>query len=173
MRDLHAEHHARPPSRSPAAEQRGQHESEDAKQNRQLIELLNELRIALPGVQMLFGFMLAVPFSQRFSTISDRQQALYYTAFLTTAAATVCFITPASFHRIIWERGMKGRMLHIASALAIAGTVFLGLSMACVVAFLTSVLYDSPAAAVAGGAVAGAITILWFAVPLVLRIRGS
>jgi Family of unknown function (DUF6328) len=148
-------------------------ESEQERQDRQLIELLNELRVALPGVQMLLGFMLAVPFSQRFSAVTDRQRALFYIAFLTTAAATICFITPASFHRIIWQRGMKRQLLHMASALAIVGTVFLGLSIACVVALLTSVLYTSPAAAAACGVVAAAIVVLWYAVPLVLRIRGG
>jgi hypothetical protein len=98
-------------------------ESPDAKEDRQLIELLNELRVALPGVQMLFGFMLAVPFTQPFGSLTDRQRFLFYVAFLATAAASICFITPASFHRITWQHGVKGLMLRISSGLTIADRV--------------------------------------------------
>jgi hypothetical protein len=148
-------------------------ETTDAKEDRQLIELLNELRVALPGVQMLFGFMLAVPFTQPFASLTDRQQLLFYVAFLATAAASICFITPASFHRITWQRGVKGRMLRIASGLTIAGTVFLGAAIGCVVGFLTSYLYDSLVASILTAVVLGAISVLWYSIPLALRQRGG
>jgi hypothetical protein len=144
-------------------------ETADAKEDRQLIELLNELRVALPGVQMLFGFMLAVPFTQPFGSLTDRQQLLFYVAFLSTAAASICFITPASFHRITWQRGVKGRMLRISSGLTIAGTVFLGVAIGSVVGFLTSYLYNSLVASILSAVALGAISILWYSIPLVLR----
>jgi len=144
-------------------------ETDDAKEDRQLIELLNELRVALPGVQMLFGFMLAVPFTQPFGSLTDRQRLLFYVAFLSTAGASICFITPASFHRITWHRGVKGRMLRISSALAIAGTVFLGVAIGCVVGFLSSYLYDSVVAAVMAAVALGLIAVLWYSIPLWLR----
>ena len=144
-------------------------ETDDAKEDRQLIELLNELRVALPGVQMLFGFMLAVPFTQSFGSLTDRQRLLFYVAFLSTAGASICFITPASFHRITWHRGVKGRMLRISSALAIAGTVFLGVAIGCVVGFLSSYLYDSVVASVMAAVSLGLIAILWYSIPLWLR----
>jgi uncharacterized protein DUF6328 len=146
-------------------------ETDDAKEDRQLIELLNELRVALPGVQMLFGFMLAVPFTQPFGSLTDRQRLLFYVAFLSTAAASICFITPASFHRITWHRGVKGRMLRISSALTIAGTVFLGVAIGCVVGFLSSYLYDSVVAAVMAAVALGLIAVLWYSIPLWLRER--
>jgi hypothetical protein len=146
-------------------------ESVDEKQDRQLIELLNELRVALPGVQMLLAFMLIVPFSQRFVELSGRQRDLFYVSFVSTALATICFITPASFHRIIWERGMKGRLLHVSSNLVIAGTVFLGVAITCVAALLTSFLYSSGAAIAVSAGIAGAIVVLWYAAPLWLRMR--
>ena len=90
-------------------------ESDDERRNRQLTELLNELRVALPGVQMLFGFLLAVPFSARFTSISENQRHLYYVTFLAAALASVCFIAPTSFHRIVWERHLKRRLIHISS----------------------------------------------------------
>ncbi len=146
-------------------------ESVDEKQDRQLIELLNELRVALPGVQMLLAFMLVVPFSQRFALLGGRQRDLFYVSFVSTALASVCFITPASFHRIIWERGMKGRLLHVSSGLVIAGTVFLGVAITCVAALLTSFLYSSAAAVAAAAGIAAAIVVLWYALPLWLRMR--
>jgi len=156
------------PGDSPSEQE---HETVDAKEDRQLIELLNELRVALPGVQMLFGFMLAVPFTQRFGALSESQRLLFYVAFLATAAASICFITPASFHRIIWQHGVKGRMLRISSGLTIAGTVFLGAAIGCVVAFLSSFLYSSVVASIACAAVVASIAVLWYSVPLFLRHR--
>jgi hypothetical protein len=146
-------------------------ETRDAKEDRQLIELLNELRVALPGVQMLFGFMLAVPFTQPFGSLSDRQRLLFFIAFLATASASICFITPTSFHRITWQRGVKGRMLRISSRLAIAGTVFLGVAIGCVVGFLSSYLYNSVLASVLTAVVFTVIGILWYSIPLFLRER--
>jgi hypothetical protein len=146
-------------------------EPADAKQDRQLIELLNEVRVALPGVQMLLGFMLVVPFSQRFGELTARQRDLFFLAFISTALATVCFITPASFHRIIWERGMKDRLLHISSDLIVAGTVFLAMAITCAAALLTSFLYSSAAAAAAAACIALSISVLWYAVPLRLRMQ--
>lgn len=146
-------------------------ESADQRQNRQLTELLNELRVALPGVQMLFGFLLAVPFSQRFSAISTNQRLLYYTAFLSAAAASVCFIAPTSFHRIVWQRGKKAVLLRVSSVLTIAGTVCLAVAITSVVLFITSYLYGSSHAALAGGLVLAALVSLWYLLPLAVRLR--
>jgi cation transport ATPase len=157
--------------REQSDERRDSDETADQRENRQLTELLNELRVALPGVQMLFGFLLAVPFSQRFAAISDDQRALYYTAFLSAAGASVCFIAPTSFHRIVWQRGKKGMLLRVSNLLAIAGTVFLATSITAVVLFITSYLYGSAQAALAGGVVLAALVTLWYVMPLVVRIR--
>jgi hypothetical protein len=113
--------------------------------------------------------MLAVPFTQPFGSLTDRQRLLFYVAFLSTAGASICFITPASFHRITWHRGVKGRMLRISSALTIAGTVFLGVAIGCVVGFLSSYLYDSVVAAVMAAVALGLIAVLWYSIPLWLR----
>ena len=152
-------------------EERDSGESADERQNRQLTELLNELRVALPGVQMLFGFLLAVPFSQRFSAISSNQRLLYYIAFISAAAASVCFIAPTSFHRIVWQRGKKAVLLRVSNALAIAGTVCLAAAITTVVLFITSYLYGSSQAALAGGLILAALVSLWYLLPLAVRIR--
>jgi hypothetical protein len=146
-------------------------ETTDERHNRQLTELLNELRVALPGVQMLFGFLLAVPFSQRFGGVSDDQRGLYYAAFVTAAGASVCFIAPTSFHRIVWQHGAKESLLRISSGLAIAGTVFLAAAITSVMLFITSFLYGTSAAGVAAALLLSALLALWYVLPLALRLR--
>jgi Family of unknown function (DUF6328) len=148
-------------------------ESADDRHNRQLVELLNELRVALPGVQMLFGFLLAVPFSQRFSTVSAGQRQAYYVTFLAAAAASAFLIAPAGFHRIVWRQGLKRQIIHVSSGLAIVGLGFLAVAIAGSVGLVTSVLYSSPSAAVATGGVAGVLATLWFVVPLAYRMAGG
>ena len=146
-------------------------ESANERHDRQLTELLNELRVALPGVQMLFGFLLAVPFSQRFSTLDHPQRNLYYTTFLAAALASACFIAPASFHRIVWRQNLKRTVVHISSGLAIAGTVFLAAAITGSVALVTSLLFGTGSSAIAGGCCAGLIVALWYALPLAYRLR--
>ncbi len=141
-------------------------ESDDARRNRQLTELLNELRVALPGVQMLFGFLLAVPFSQRFTHVTSDQQALYYTAFVTAAAASVCFIAPTSFHRIVWRHGDKGLPADLERAHD-RGHRLSAVAIISVMLFITSYLYGSSYAAVIGSLLLGMLVVLWY----VLRSR--
>jgi Flp pilus assembly protein TadB len=148
-------------------------ETGDERRNRQLTELLNELRVALPGVQMLFGFLLAVPFSQRFGNVSANQRGLYFTAFAAAAGASVCFIAPTAFHRIVWQHGAKAALLRISSALAIVGTMFLAVAITSVVIFITSYLYGSSPAALAGAVLVAALVSLWYVLPLAYRLRAE
>jgi hypothetical protein len=147
-------------------------ESADERHNRQLVELLNELRVALPGVQMLFGFLLAVPFAQRFASITVDQRRIYYASFIAAAAASICFIAPASFHRIVWRRGLKRRLLHFANVLTIVGTVFLAIAIVGSVAFVSSVLYGSAVEITITTVLAGALAVLWYVIPLGFRLAG-
>jgi Family of unknown function (DUF6328) len=148
-------------------------ESADERHNRQLVELLNELRVVLPGVQMLFGFLLAVPFTQRFGTITDLQSNVYYGTFLAAAAASVFLIAPASFHRIVWRHGRKRQLLHVSNLLAIVGTAFLAVAIAGSVGLVTSLLFGNVWAAAAAACAAGGIAMLWFVLPLVSRLLGA
>lgn len=148
-------------------------ESADDRHNRQLVELLNELRVVLPGVQMLFGFLLAVPFTQRFSTVSNLQSNLYYGTFLAAAAASVFLIAPASFHRIVWRHGRKRNLLHVSNKLAIIGTAFLAVAIAGSVGLVTSLLFGNAWAAGAAAFVAGLIAVVWFMLPFVSRLLGA
>jgi amino acid transporter len=145
----------------------------ETKQDRELIELLTELRVALPGVQVLFAFLLVVPFSQGFSDVTSTQKAVYFAAFVCTALATAFLIAPTSYHRLRWRARDKERMLITSNRMTIAGTVFLALAIACVVFFITDFLYPDLTAWVTA-AIVGALAWLWFGIPLLRAAkRGS
>jgi hypothetical protein len=142
------------------------------KQDRELIELLNELRVALPGVQVLFAFLLVVPFSQGFAEVTSTQKGVYFAAFLCTTLATVLLIAPTTYHRLRWRRHDKEAMLAIANKLVIAGMAFLALAMSCVVFFITDFLYGNLTALVT--AVAAALFgFFWFGLPLLRQVTSD
>jgi hypothetical protein len=144
----------------------------DKKQDRELIELLNELRVALPGVQVLFAFLLVVPFSQGFVKVTSTQKGVYFASFLCTTLATVFLIAPTTYHRLRWREHDKEHMLSTANKVVIAGMVFLALGMSCVVYFMTSFLYPGAAALVTALA-AGSFAFWWFALPLYRHFKDS
>ncbi len=139
--------------------------------NRELIELLNELRVALPGVQVLFAFLLTVPFTQRFGRVTDLQEAVYFATLLCTAASTILLIAPSSYHRLRWRQHDKERMLRTSNHLSIAGTVFLALAMTGAVFLITDVLFGVTATAVVTAATAGLFAWFWYGLPLLRRSR--
>jgi Family of unknown function (DUF6328) len=141
--------------------------------DRELIELLNELRVALPGVQVLFAFLLIVPFSQNYDVLTASDRRVYFAAVLGSAAASAFLIAPSAHHRLRFRAGSKERMLKVANALAIAGMVALAFSMSCVVYVISSVLHSSTVAAVITAAVALAIAGLWFVLPLTFPREGE
>jgi Family of unknown function (DUF6328) len=135
--------------------------------DRELIELLNELRVALPGVQVLFAFLLIVPFSNGWGDVTDLQRNVFFIAFLATCVASVLLIAPSAHHRLLWREGDKEHMLRTANRLAIAGTVFLALGMTAVVFLITDVLFSTWWAGLTTGVIAGAFFWLWYGLPLV------
>lgn len=146
-------------------------ESSAERANRELIELLNELRVALPGVQVLFAFLLTVPFSQRFDVLGAGDRRVYFAAVLSTAMATVLLIAPTAHHRIRFRSGIKEDLLKAANVMATLGLGFLALAMTAVTYLITDVLYENTTAALVAGALAGAFVIVWFLLPL-LYSRG-
>ncbi|HEX2234808.1 MAG TPA: DUF6328 family protein [Actinomycetota bacterium] len=137
--------------------------------NRELIELLNELRVALPGVQVMFAFMLTVPFSQRFTAVTSSQKNVFFVAFLCTAAATAFLIAPTAYHRIQFRSRDKERMLKTSNALAIVGTFFLAVALTLVVFVITDILFGAPWSQVVAGATGLLFAALWYALPLARR----
>jgi hypothetical protein len=149
----------------------GPSEDPRARRHRQLIELLNELRVGLPGVQVLFAFLLTVPFTQRYSRLDGQQRDIYFVAVLATALATAFLIAPSSYHRLRWRQHDKERMLETSNRLAITGISFLALAISAVVYLITSVVYSRSVAAGVAAAFAGVVTWLWFGLPLSRRLE--
>ena len=144
----------------------------ESKQDRELIELLTELRVALPGIQVLFAFLLVVPFSQGFARVTNTQKAVYFAAFLCTAVATAFLIAPTSYHRLRWRERDKEQMLITSNRLAILGTVFLALAMTAVVFFITDFLYGGVSSWVTAAA-AGVFAWFWFGLPIMRAQRAK
>lgn len=135
--------------------------------DRELIELLNELRVVLPGVQALFAFLLIVPFNDRFPDISGLERTIYLVALLASALACVLFITPAAFHRLRFRRRDKAQLLRIGNRCAIAGMGALAVAMVAGVFLVTELIVGAALAGALTALVAVPIGILWWAVPLV------
>lgn len=146
-------------------------ESEKERIDRELIELLNELRVTLPGVQVLFAFLLILPFQPGFADVTAVERAVYMVAFLATTAATLLLIAPASYHRIQFRERDKLRMLLISNRLVIVGTLCLGLAITAAVFLITEVVLGDVAASVAAVAVASALGLLWYGLPISGRLR--
>jgi amino acid transporter len=146
-------------------------EQPEERLNRELIELLNELRVALPGVQVLFAFLLTVPFSDRFTTLSDAQRGIYFATFVGTTIATGFFMAPTAYHRIRFRQGDKERMLRTSNRFAIVGIVFLALSVTSAVVLTTDLMFGLGTAAVVGLCVVLFLVWVWFAIPLTRRLR--
>jgi predicted membrane channel-forming protein YqfA (hemolysin III family) len=139
--------------------------------DRELIELLNELRVALPGVQVLFAFLLAVPFTQRFERLTEVQRDVFFAVFLSTAIATALLIAPSAYHRLRWRERDKEQMLRTSNRLAIAGTVFLAAAIVGVVYLVTNLLFGLVATLVATLTAGVTFAWLWYGLPLVRRLR--
>jgi predicted membrane channel-forming protein YqfA (hemolysin III family) len=146
-------------------------ESKEERLDRELIELLNELRVALPGVQVLFAFLLTVPFSQRFGQLTDLQRDVYFGTFLATALASLLFIAPTAYHRLRWRDRDKEQLLQTSNREAIAGTVFLALAITGTVFVITDLLFGVPWASGIAGAFAGLLVWFWYGLPLRRRMQ--
>ena len=144
-------------------------ESHEERVNRELIELLNELRVALPGVQVLFAFLLAVPFAQRFAKVTAVQKDAYMLALLSALVSTALLIAPTTFHRIRFRDGDKELLLKIANRFAILGTFFIAVGMSAAVFLVTDVVYDDLTASIVTGLAAAFFAIVWFVLPLVRK----
>ena len=137
--------------------------------DRELIELLNELRVALPGVQVLFAFLLAVPFATGWTRVTDLQRDVFVVAFLAAATSTILLIAPSAHHRLRWREGDKERILRRANGLAIAGTIFLAIGMTATVFLIADILFAGGWAALTAAVIGGAFAWFWYGLPLLLR----
>jgi Family of unknown function (DUF6328) len=141
-------------------------ETHEERVNRELIELLNELRVALPGVQVLFAFLLAVPFSQRFAQTTELQRDTFMVALLSTLAGSVFLIAPTAYHRIRFRDRDKEALLRISNVFAIVGVAFLAIGMTAVVFLVTDMIFKGITTAIVTAGTAALFASVWFVLPL-------
>ncbi len=133
--------------------------------DRNFNELLGELRIALPGVQVLFAFLLVVPFSQGFSSLSGFERGIYLAVLLCTALASAFLIAPTAYHRVLFRRGHKPDVVFFANRAALIGLAFLAVAMSGAILLITHVLFGPPASIPISIAAALVFATLWYLLP--------
>jgi phosphatidylserine synthase len=146
-------------------------EDDEGRLDRELIELLNELRVTLPGVQVLFAFLLIVPFSQRFAQVNDLQKYAYLLTLVATGVGAALLIAPTPYHRIQFRHRDKEVMLRTSNRLAIVGTVCVAVAMTSAVFFVTDFLFHAPVPALITALVAGCLFSFWYGLPLARRLQ--
>jgi hypothetical protein len=151
----------------------GREESEGERLDRNLAELLQELRVALPGVQVLFAFLLAVPFQQGFDEITAFQEKVFFVTLLLTAISAALLISPTAYHRMTFRRQQKKHLIFIANRLAIAGIAALALAMTGAIMLITDVLFGTAATLVFSAAALAMFVVLWGLLPLRRRLRSN
>ena len=149
----------------------GRDETEQERLDRNLGELLQELRVALPGVQVLFAFLLAVPFQRNFTTISEFEKKVYFATLLLTALSAALLIAPSAYHRITFRYQQKHRLVFISNRLAIAGLAALALAMTSAILLITHLLFGAAATIVTTGVALAVFVLLWAVLPLKRRLK--
>ncbi len=153
----------------PAGSSDPRDETEAERDDRNLAELLQELRVAGLGVQVLFGFLLSLPFTNRFGRLSHGQRDLYLAALVLAALATALLLGPVAYHRLVFRRGQKERLVRAASVMAIVGLAAVALAVSAAVLLVTGYVASGLPAALITASVAGVFGVLWFAFPLTRR----
>lgn len=146
-------------------------ESTEQRDDRNLSELIQELRVAGLGVQVLFGFLLSLPFTSQFSRLSGQQRDLYLVCVVLSAVATVLLIGPVAYHRLVFRRGMKEKLVRFANRLAIIGLAVVGLAVLSAVLLVVWYVAGSASGYVVTAVVGIVLACLWFAVPLASRLE--
>ncbi len=146
-------------------------EDKSERLDRELIELLNELRVALPGVQVLFAFLLVVPFQQGYSRLSATDRYVYFVGVMAALVATAMLIAPSVFHRIRFRDTDKEWLIQMSNRLALAGTFFIAVSMVCTIFLITNVIFGGWQATVATVASALLFGGLWYGIALYREAR--
>ena len=144
-------------------------ETKGERLDRELMELLQELRVVLPGVQVLLAFLLIAPFQQRFAQLPGSLRNAYFASIACATMATALLIAPSAHHRLRWRAGEKDRLLRIANREAIWGTVFLAAAIVLAMYVVTNVLFATWIAVLTAVVGVAVFVWLWYALPLVGR----
>ena len=145
-------------------------ETEKERLNRNLDQLLQELRVVLPGVQVLFAFLLAVPFSSRFAQVDDFERDVYFIALILAALSVAFLMAPSMHHRILFRRAQKHYLVHVGTVLTIAGMTAMALAIVLALVLVAHFLFGPGAAWTAGGIACAAFAVLWYVLPIERRI---
>lgn len=158
MSGLHSDHEDSP-----------RNEDEEHRLDRNLGELLQELRVALPGVQVLFAFLLTVPFQQNFSSATDFQRNVYVLTLLLTTLSTALLISPSAFHRVTFRMQKKSSLVLLGNKLTLAGLAALAVAMTSAIVLVTDFLFDRQASLLSAGFALLLFTLLWLVIPIFAR----
>ena len=140
--------------------------------DREVDELMQELRAVIPGAQVLFGLLLTVAFTDRFKELGDTERYVFFATFVSALLALVLLLGPASFHRVRFRRGDKERLLRVGNREMISALVFVALSIGGVAYLVTSIVITTSVAALTSGLLMTAAGLVWWVVPLTGRGRG-
>ncbi len=151
----------------------GRDESEEERLDRNLGELLQELRVALPGVQVLFAFLLAVPFQQGFEEVTSFQKDVYFATLILASLSATMLISPSAYHRVTFRYQQKRRLVYYSNRFAIIGLALLALAMTGAILLITDVLFSTAAAIVTAALALCVFGFFWFALPLRRRLKLS
>jgi hypothetical protein len=152
----------------------GREESEKERLDRNLSELLQELRVALPGVQVLFAFLLVVPFQQGFTKVTPFQERVYFVALLCTAICAALLISPTAYHRMLFRKQQKHHLVFLANRMALIGLGFLALALTATILLITDVVFGATETVAVVTALAFLLYLLfWFLLPLRRRLTAE
>lgn len=153
----------------PDNDDESQEESHHERINREFIELLNELRVALPGVQVLFAFLLTVPFSQRFNNADEFQRDVYFVTLLLAGLSSALLITPSSQHRWLFRKHDKEQLLKRSNRYALAGIVCLGVALCSAVLLITDFMFSRTTGILTTAVLGAVLAYLWVGLPVYRR----
>jgi hypothetical protein len=142
-------------------------------ESRRMIELLQELRVALVGVQVMFAFLLTVPFTQRFAKVTEFQRMTYFVTLLCSAAASAFLIAPTAQHRMLWRRHEKHDLIVVGNKLTLVGLGFVAAAMAGVILLITDVLFKATTVVIVTALFALLFVSLWYLYPLARRLKSD
>jgi len=141
-------------------------ETQAERDDRNLAELLQELRVAGLGIQVIFGYLLALPFTSKFSALGPGQRTLYIVTLLLAAVATALLVGPVAYHRLVFRRHLKRHLVGAANVMAILGLATVGLTVSAAVLLVVSYVVRGAPAVIIGVFVVCVFAGLWFVYPL-------
>lgn len=144
----------------------GREETEQERLDRNLNEMLQELRVVIPGVQVLFAFLLTVPFQQNFTKINDFQRDVYFATLICTAISAILLMSPTAYHRLTFRYQQKRKLVFYSNRFAIIGLTFLAAAMTGALLLVTDVLFSTTTSVIVTGLTIAAFLVLWYALPL-------